>query len=366
VAQRVLALASPKDRKHILKSFKGFVLKIAMEQYGHAVLLTIFEAVDDSVLVQKAIVSELCKDLPTLTHNVYGIRVLLFLLAGRNKRYQPAFIVAELEALDAIRARTCKKDDATKTAQLPALFLAEGGPACIEHVQELVRHKFGCQLLLEVAKAPGVGAEVLGAIAETARTYAPSADGGANATSSEEFNAIKKLSAEQAALDRLGKGIDLGQHPLVNRSATFLFKDILTAQAEAGVPAAGSPLHFATLLTAALLPGLPGWVEQMAARPAAMSGMVHVLMGCLQECPAPLQEGLRKALPVAKVQRALEALRAQEGRELTGVEAEAQALKAARAAKGDKRKRPAAAVTTAEEGGKAKPVPLEQLLAMLA
>lgn len=39
----------------IVKSFKTFVAKICQEEYGHLVLLALFDVVDDTKLVQKAI-----------------------------------------------------------------------------------------------------------------------------------------------------------------------------------------------------------------------------------------------------------------------------------------------------------------------
>ena len=46
-----------KDRKLILKSFKSYVVKIALEEFGHMVLLALFDCVDDTKMVQKIILS---------------------------------------------------------------------------------------------------------------------------------------------------------------------------------------------------------------------------------------------------------------------------------------------------------------------
>ena len=45
------------DRKIIIKSFKSLVCKICKEENGHIVLMAIFDSVDDTVLVRKAILS---------------------------------------------------------------------------------------------------------------------------------------------------------------------------------------------------------------------------------------------------------------------------------------------------------------------
>lgn len=52
-------------RLHKLQSFKSFALKIALEEYGHLVLLRLIDVTDDTVLVRKAL---------------YGVRPRLFSL----------------------------------------------------------------------------------------------------------------------------------------------------------------------------------------------------------------------------------------------------------------------------------------------
>ena len=48
-----------KDRKSIVKSLKTFVEKTACEEYGHLVLMAIFDTVDDTKLVGKAVLGEM-------------------------------------------------------------------------------------------------------------------------------------------------------------------------------------------------------------------------------------------------------------------------------------------------------------------
>jgi pumilio family protein 6 len=53
----MLAHAGPKERKLMIRSFKPYVIKICKEEFGHMVLLRLFDVVDDTVLVRKAILS---------------------------------------------------------------------------------------------------------------------------------------------------------------------------------------------------------------------------------------------------------------------------------------------------------------------
>lgn len=59
-----LAYSNSKDRRTILKVFKGVMKMLAFDLYGHCILLTAFDVIDDTVMTAKAILPELlCKDL---------------------------------------------------------------------------------------------------------------------------------------------------------------------------------------------------------------------------------------------------------------------------------------------------------------
>ncbi|KAJ7298340.1 hypothetical protein O6H91_10G098900 [Diphasiastrum complanatum] len=80
---------SPKERKKIIKGMKGQVMKIAYDDNGHLVLLSILENVDDTKLVNEVIISEISKGLKDLALHKYGHRLLLHLLAPGVGRYFP-------------------------------------------------------------------------------------------------------------------------------------------------------------------------------------------------------------------------------------------------------------------------------------
>ena len=91
---------SPKDRKSIVKSLKTLVEKTAYEEYGHLVLLAIFDTIDDTKLVGKAIVGEICDSLDRIMNNKFGLRVVKYLVAGRDKAYTYPEVVATLQRGD--------------------------------------------------------------------------------------------------------------------------------------------------------------------------------------------------------------------------------------------------------------------------
>jgi len=89
-----------KDRKSIVKSLKTFIEKTACDEYGHRVLMAIFDTVDDTKLVGKAIVGELCENIVNIIQDKYGLRVFKYLVAGRNKAYTCPDVLTILEMGD--------------------------------------------------------------------------------------------------------------------------------------------------------------------------------------------------------------------------------------------------------------------------
>ncbi|XP_065657225.1 pumilio homolog 3 isoform X4 [Hydra vulgaris] len=87
IAMNCFWFASVKDRKAIIKSFKTYVLKICKEEYGHMVMLALFDTVDDTVLVKKAIFPEIIANLQELIEDSWGRKVILYLLKPRSKSY---------------------------------------------------------------------------------------------------------------------------------------------------------------------------------------------------------------------------------------------------------------------------------------
>merc|ERR1712032_914801 len=76
-----------KDRKAIIKSFKTFIEKTCYEEFGHLVLMAIFDTVDDTKLVGKAVLGELADCFTRVMQNKYGLRVVKYLVAGREAVY---------------------------------------------------------------------------------------------------------------------------------------------------------------------------------------------------------------------------------------------------------------------------------------
>jgi len=87
VALNCLWYGTAKERKIIVKSFKGLAVKTCHEEYGRLVLLAIFDCVDDTVLVKKCIVQDIANDIKQVITNKYGVKVAHYLCHPRDKRH---------------------------------------------------------------------------------------------------------------------------------------------------------------------------------------------------------------------------------------------------------------------------------------
>ncbi|KAJ2052267.1 Pumilio y domain member 6 [Coemansia sp. S16] len=119
-AMLCLLHGSPKDRKALVRSFRPFVRKMALDEHAHAVLIGALDCVDDTVLVAKTLLADAAALADDLLPDTHGRRVLLYALAGRSPHYVGADALAVLRAGDSVRAATSKKDPATRRRELAA------------------------------------------------------------------------------------------------------------------------------------------------------------------------------------------------------------------------------------------------------
>uniref|UniRef100_A0A667ZQ73 Pumilio RNA-binding family member 3 n=1 Tax=Myripristis murdjan TaxID=586833 RepID=A0A667ZQ73_9TELE len=112
VAMHCLWHGTPKDRKVIIKTMKTYMVKFATGEFGHLVLLAIFDCVDDTKLVKQAILSSLDE----VISNKYGKKVLLYLLSPRDPAHLLPEIIKVLEQGDG-NAHS-KKDAAIRRKEL--------------------------------------------------------------------------------------------------------------------------------------------------------------------------------------------------------------------------------------------------------
>ncbi|XP_077352734.1 pumilio homolog 3 isoform X3 [Festucalex cinctus] len=130
VAMHCLWHGNAKDRKVIIKTMKTYMVKFATGEFGHLVLLAMFDCVDDTKLVKQAVLSEIMSSLDEVISNKYGKKVLLYLLSPRDPAHLLPEIIKVLEKGDG-NAHS-KKDTALRRKEL----LEVVSPPLLDHLRD--------------------------------------------------------------------------------------------------------------------------------------------------------------------------------------------------------------------------------------
>ncbi|XP_040914583.1 pumilio homolog 3 [Toxotes jaculatrix] len=130
VAMHCLWHGTAKDRKVIIKTMKTYMVKFATGEFGHLVLLAMFDCVDDTKLVKQAVLSEILSSLDEVISNKYGKKVLLYLLSPRDPAHLLPEIIKVLEQGDG-NAHS-KKDSAIRRKEL----LEVVSPPLLEYLRD--------------------------------------------------------------------------------------------------------------------------------------------------------------------------------------------------------------------------------------
>ncbi len=175
-----LAYGNAKDRKQILKTFKDTIQALAYDAYAHQVLITIYDVIDDTVLISKSVFPELVGKHPASPEREQQILVATSHLIGRIPiiypfcpRLMPAILPTEdiklLNQVHEIRATTSKKDNEVRRRELMNALSPSMISLMTNHTQYLLSTSFGCQLIGEVLpEASGDRAPVMASIAAIA------------------------------------------------------------------------------------------------------------------------------------------------------------------------------------------------------
>jgi len=146
VAMSCLWNGTAKDRKTIIKSFKTYIVKICKEEFGHQVLLALFDVIDDTVLLKKAIFPEIISNLKELIMDQYGRKVLLYLLSPRSNQH---FIPEQKSILQQGDGNvTSKKDSSIRQQELRDAIINPVFDAMKNSIQEILKNKSACMVLL--------------------------------------------------------------------------------------------------------------------------------------------------------------------------------------------------------------------------
>ncbi|KAB8077346.1 armadillo-type protein [Aspergillus leporis] len=183
-----LAYSNAKDRKLLTRFYRDTIKLMAGDLYGHMVLLTAFEVIDDTKLTAKMIYPELFnqssgaeernEELIYQVNDLTGRISILFPFAGdRAKWLLPEVDQGVLKEIREVRQETSKKDPAIRRQEL----IKAASPNLLELIaaraDSLLETSFGCQFIAEVLfDADGDKSAALSAVAAAAKSRSDTKD----------------------------------------------------------------------------------------------------------------------------------------------------------------------------------------------
>ena len=119
IANYIIRKASAKNRKIILKAFKPHLLKVWKEEYGHLVLISAFNCVDDTKMMQKNLITDIAVNVEglDLLNCKYSRRTVSYLLTHSNKMVPNNYAVM-LQEDEKLSLETSKKEPAIRFTEL--------------------------------------------------------------------------------------------------------------------------------------------------------------------------------------------------------------------------------------------------------
>jgi len=191
VVAECAAYGTPKDRKRILKSLKGYTRSSLMHPDAYIAILRILDVTDDTVIAQKSVLAELLVSLPSKSDKVRvditgtpieesddemegdksplldlalsetAHKLFLFLLANTETKRKKYFDPLELEILhqnpvvtqNSEEVPTSKKNSNTRRLELLQYVKETLVELCTSHANLLLRSRYGAKVILETFEA---------------------------------------------------------------------------------------------------------------------------------------------------------------------------------------------------------------------
>ncbi|KAL1504386.1 hypothetical protein AB1Y20_010792 [Prymnesium parvum] len=144
-----------KDRKAVLKAMKDHVSDAAQDPYGVLVLCTALAAVDDTVLLNKALLAELRPKLLEIATHAHAKLTLLQVLAPFSTRY---FTAEQLAVIGEVDPRVSKKAPEQRRLELLVHLLPPLCDLCSANAVALACSPHGGAVFFETANAACDGA----------------------------------------------------------------------------------------------------------------------------------------------------------------------------------------------------------------
>lgn len=150
VACTLIAKASAKERKLLIKTLKDHSESLIKNEHGNVVFITLLMTVDDTVLVSKAFAPSIKEQLKFLITDKFGRRPFLYLLLGLNGKYFGPNLKKELKRYIDFSVNTSKKPFDQRRLELLKRFAPMLISCILENYTEILSENIGCQFAADL------------------------------------------------------------------------------------------------------------------------------------------------------------------------------------------------------------------------
>lgn len=149
VACTLIARASAKERKMIIKTLKNHTDSLVKNEYGNIVFITALLCVDDTVLMFKSFGPSVKENLKEFVIDKYARRPWLYIMLGLDGKYFAPNVMTELNRYIALAEATSKKPALQRRHEHLKRFAPMILKCLSKNCSELLSENLGCQFISE-------------------------------------------------------------------------------------------------------------------------------------------------------------------------------------------------------------------------
>ncbi|KAH3680848.1 hypothetical protein WICPIJ_008061 [Wickerhamomyces pijperi] len=150
VACTLIAKATAKERRLIVRSLKEHIIKLLKNEHGNIVAITLFLTVDDTVSLAKSFGNDVNEQFIGIVIDKYSRRPFLYLLNGLDPRYFSPSIIKDLNRYIELSKETSKKSLELRRTELLEKFSPVFYKNITENSSVILQENVGSQFISEV------------------------------------------------------------------------------------------------------------------------------------------------------------------------------------------------------------------------
>lgn len=150
VACTLIAKASAKERKQIIKTLKNHTESLIKNEHGNIVFITALLCVDDTVLMFKSFGPSVKEHLAEFVVDKYARRPWLYVLVGLDGKYFAPNVMSDLKRYIEMSKETSKKEESQRRRELLNKFAPMLIKCISENCADILTENLGCQFVSEV------------------------------------------------------------------------------------------------------------------------------------------------------------------------------------------------------------------------